>query len=286
MPKCTNAHVHALQVAKKRAEVKAHQERVAALTKEEAAAAAALAALDEEVAALAAQAAEVRGSQDKVEAELAELRAAAAGHSGEALKLKRAAGAAETEAERLAGRMRDVLAAAEMDHVPLPTRRKRGCGSAGDDEQDEEDEEEINEEADQDAMEVDDGDGAGTSAGGGGGGGGGGNPAAHLDFGRLDKAARAARGAREREAADADLRAKIDELSKELAARAPNLKAVEQYAAVKEKEREHQAALDEARSAAAAAAEGFDKLRQQRHERFMKVRRMMGAGRDGKATDK
>ena len=54
-----------------------------------------------------------------------------------------------------------------------------------------------------------------------------------LDFSGLKRAKTAVRGAKEREALDADFRAEVEQREKALSKAAPNLKALQQFEAVK-----------------------------------------------------
>jgi structural maintenance of chromosome 1 len=63
--------------------------------------------------------------------------------------------------------------------------------------------------------------------------------------------------------------AKIDELERDVEASAPNLKALEQYAGLKEKEKEAVDAFEAARAELSEAGSKFEKIRQQRYELFM-----------------
>ncbi|KAG2428316.1 hypothetical protein HXX76_010464 [Chlamydomonas incerta] len=90
-----------------------------------------------------------------------------------------------------------------------------------------------------------------------------------LDTRRLSKAQLAATSARERERVRAELEGRVAAAAAALAARAaPNMRAGEQYGAIKERERAQLAELHAAQSAAGAAAEAFARLRGQRHDLF------------------
>jgi len=96
-------------------------------------------------------------------------------------------------------------------------------------------------------------------------------PAAAYDFSRLPRHLAAAAASSPRDAARvaADLRADIDARAASLARGAPNLKALDQYEAVKARERDQADEVDAARGAARAAADAYARLRARRHALFM-----------------
>ncbi|KAG2489243.1 hypothetical protein HYH03_012263 [Edaphochlamys debaryana] len=89
-----------------------------------------------------------------------------------------------------------------------------------------------------------------------------------MDVSRLTKQQLAADTKREREKAEAELRGRIGALSEALEKEAPNMRAGEQYEAVRAREREQLAALQVAQSEAAAATSEFNNVRGQRHTLF------------------
>lgn len=212
---------------------------------------------DEDMAALTEQ---VKG----LEAELSSLRSRESSFNADESKLRRALAAEVGALETLTQRQLAIIQAAELDQVPLPRKAGADAGTAEDGTQAE-------------AMDID---GATTGTEGGTEGGtdaggrrGGDDPSAVLDFAALKRAnaAAAAGGAREREAAERELRASAARLAGDLEALTPNLKALEQYEAIKEKEREQQAALDAAKAEATAAAEAFEAVRRRREELFTRA---------------
>ena len=92
---------------------------------------------------------------------------------------------------------------------------------------------------------------------------------ASFDFASLPRHLTAATSSSDRARVEASLAADAERLTVELAAGAPNLKAVAQYGDVKERERGLAADLDAARAAARDAADAFARVRSRRHALFM-----------------
>eukprot|EP00798_Chlamydomonas_sp_ICE-L_P016806 gene16806-23088_t len=91
-----------------------------------------------------------------------------------------------------------------------------------------------------------------------------------LDFSELPRPLSSkSMGAKEKEAAERQIQQKIADVMAEMEKSAPNMKALEQFEAVKEKEREVNAALDQARQETQSAADAFRKVHQRRYDTFM-----------------
>ncbi|EIE20863.1 RecF/RecN/SMC protein [Coccomyxa subellipsoidea C-169] len=89
-----------------------------------------------------------------------------------------------------------------------------------------------------------------------------------LDFSGLKRQLTAARSEADRESLHSDFRREIDARVAALAHVAPNLKALEQFQAVKAREREQEVVLEAARKEAKAIAKAFNGVRQQRYDAF------------------
>ena len=236
-----------------------------------AAAAASMQAAEGELAGEAAKVADLKAQAEGAEAAAREKRKAAGAATAKAAALKAAGAARAADVEAAAGRAADVLETADMEGVVLPrldpAARRRGRRGRGD------------------SMEVD-GEEEGAEGGGGAdaddlGAGGLEDAAAAaaalaalaaLDFGDLPAELKAAAASpRERERVEAALRAEIEEHAADLAKGAPNLKAVDQYEAVRAREAAQAGELDGARSAAREAADAFEGIRARRHDLFMRA---------------
>ncbi|EFJ43425.1 structural maintenance of chromosomes protein 1 [Volvox carteri f. nagariensis] len=280
-------------------ELSEHSARQAVLEKEAAAAQAATADVEVEVKALTDKMDDLRNKVAAEEERIAELQRSASDLVRRTAELRRGASRAGLAVEDRATRMLDVVNSARLEQVKLP--RKRRTTESEDDEEDE-DEEMADQEAgatargggafiDLDALVAGIGGGedggetatAEGSAGGGSGAGGSsgeGPPSTRalasamselvrqLDTSRLSRQQLAAETARERERVVSELRDRITALQSELDKAAPNMRAVEQYGAVKEREREQLAALHAAQAEATSAAEEFNRVRTQRQDLF------------------
>jgi structural maintenance of chromosome 1 len=266
------------------------------------------AALEEAAAEARREAEALSGRASEAEAELRTFRERAQGHEREAARLRRAAEAAREALEQERARARDVLSAAALERLKLPRLDGReeeegeeegeeggaaAGGSGGDAEMAEarpparrrsrrgsgDDEEE-----DEDAMEVDGG-GKGKkkkSKGGGGdddeqqeeqqeeGDGDNDDPGAALDFALLQRkhTQPSSRQPSERAAVDRQLRDIAQALAQALERSSPNLKAIEQYDKLKEREAEAAASLEAARRDAQRAARLFAEVRHRRRAAY------------------
>ncbi|GLC53760.1 hypothetical protein PLESTB_000784200 [Pleodorina starrii] len=255
--------------------------RKEALEKQAAEAQAATAAVDGEVKGLTDKMDELREKASGEEEAIKELQRSASDLGKRTADLRRAANRAGMAVEERATRMLDVVNNARLEQVKLPRRHV-----------DEDDEDEEMEDADGaggaaaqfidlDALVAGIGGGLeGSEANGATPGGSEGGPStralvsamqelvARLDTSRLTKQQLAAETARERERVLGELRERISALHTELDKAAPNMRAVEQYGAVKEKEKEQMASLQAAQAESTAATEEFNRVRTQRHDLF------------------
>ncbi|PSC68712.1 structural maintenance of chromosomes 1 [Micractinium conductrix] len=204
-----------------------------------------------EIAELAQQVAAKRGELEALEADLKEYRERVAQAKDAVAKHRRSIGAKQAAAEDLLSQRADVLEGARMEHVELPVLAG-GDAQAVDDEEEE-----------AAGMEVDGEEGgAGPSS----------APRAgkrkvRLDFSHLPPEARL-RDKKNRERWERERLAEIEECREQMARLAPNLKAVDQYEAIKEKEREQLEELEAARRESKAASEAFQAVQGARHEAF------------------
>ena len=235
-----------LQAAKQASEAQqtGAQQAVAAAQKEASTARSAAAAADEAVSAL----------QRSVSSLTDELGTA-----------KRAVAAKQAALEAVAAQVDGQLRQCAVDGIQLPRLAGGGGGE-------EEEDGELGPSPDVAAMDVDDGDTAGPST----------APSAghgaqrrRIDFSSLPRGMRAAaeaggaKGAQERERLAAELAADVDAKQAALEKLAPNLKAVTQYEAMKERERELSDELEAAKEASKAASDAFAVKRQERYAAFM-----------------
>lgn len=195
-----------------------------------------------------------RRELEALEAELKEVKDRVAATKDAVAKYRRSIGARRAAIEDLQAKRGDVLEAARMEQVPLPVLVD------GSQQSDDEEEEGA------DGMDVDGGEG-GSGAG----------PSSaqkqrkvRLDFSGLDAAAKL-RDRKNRDAWEKEVLASIEEMRAELSRLAPNLKAVEQYEAIREKEREQLEELEAARRESKAATEAFQTVQQKRYDAFMQA---------------
>ncbi|KAI3423850.1 hypothetical protein D9Q98_009684 [Chlorella vulgaris] len=242
-------------IASKEAAVEAERAALAERQQEEKRYAKDIEKAQSEAAALQREVAAKVGQLEGLEAELQEMRERVAAHKDAVAKHRRAISGQQAALEDLHSKRRDVLETAAMEQVALPV--------LVDGSQQAEDEEEEEEEAEDggDAMAVDGEAPASAAAAG--------SQSARirLDFSSLDAPARL-RDARSRAAWEAERVANIEEMRADLARLAPNLKAVEQYEAMRAKEREQLEELETARRESKAATEAFQAVQQRRYDSF------------------
>lgn len=211
---------------------------------------------------------------DKLDVSIRELKQVALNQAAEVVALSRVLSRAQSTATALVARQRDVEETAAMEQVQLPVvtkkaaGRKRGRGSrktrktaavAVEEGENNDEEQHCDDEEDKGADDGSSPDGTPKS------------PSASTesyDFSslpeelRLTDPASRARVEMEHEQMVASLRASLERLT-------PNLKAFEQYEAVRDREREQLEELDGARRRARSATSAFETVRSSRHEAFL-----------------
>ncbi|KAL4421458.1 hypothetical protein ABPG75_010749, partial [Micractinium tetrahymenae] len=240
------------QISAKEAELEREQGALAAARREEKKHAKESEAVQAEIAELQRQVAGKRGELEALEAELKEYRDRVAAAKDTVAKHRRAIGTRRATVEDLHTKRADVLESARMEQVALPVLTD---GAA---EADAEEDEEAPEDG-AEGMEVD-GEEAGPSTQK--------KKKARLDFSGLPPEARM-RDRKNKERWECERLAEIEDLKAEIGRLAPNLKAVEQYEAIREKEREQLEELEGARRESKAATEAFQAVQQARYDAFM-----------------
>ncbi|EFN54639.1 hypothetical protein CHLNCDRAFT_52951 [Chlorella variabilis] len=238
----------------KEAELEAERRALAARQQEEQKFAKEGEAAQAEIAELQREMGEKRKELEGLEAELKELKERVAANKDAVAKHRRSIAGQQSALEDLWTKRADVLETASMEQVALPVLVD-GSQQAEDDDAEEEEEEEGAA-----GMDVD-----GQAAAG---------PSSsqkikkvRLDFSCLDATARL-RDRKNREAWERERLGNIEEMKAGLARLAPNLKAVEQYEAIREKEREQLEELEAARRESKAATEAFQAVQQRRYDAF------------------
>ncbi|KAM7259549.1 hypothetical protein ACFE04_015290 [Oxalis oulophora] len=97
------------------------------------------------------------------------------------------------------------------------------------------------------------------------------SPGPNFDFSELSRALQQDKSPSERDKIDAEFRQKMESLISEIEKTAPNLKALDQYEALKEKERLVTAEFEAARKEDKQAADAFNAVKQRRYELFMEA---------------
>ncbi|BDA42403.1 Structural maintenance of chromosomes protein 1A [Coccomyxa sp. Obi] len=229
-------------------EVEKIQENLSKLEEEARAAAEAAKSDEQELAAEAARMEELKAKAEAAESEVRAAKKVVAKHLAEGNAARGDLAKHEAALEALATQRSDLLEAAAMQQVALP--RKGDRVQSGEDE----DQDMAQDDADEGADEDDERANASGRF--------------KLDFSGLKGQHKAARSAAEREALHAEFRREIDARVATLAHVAPNLKALEQFQAIKAREREQEQVLEEARKEAKAIAKAFNSVRQKRYDAF------------------
>ncbi|WIA08402.1 hypothetical protein OEZ85_007840 [Tetradesmus obliquus] len=235
-----------VQLAEKQAALEADKQQLQEVAEKEAELEAAAGQLAEQAHAMEQQMEQLRQQAEAAQAGMKELQAQAASYQKDAGKLRGGMAAAATAVEAVRSSRHGLMEAAVLEQVELPYR-----DAADAEEQDA-----------AEAMDVD-GDEAeeATQAGGS-------KKGKVLDFARLSEQDRDATSKKQREAVNKRLKEELDAAAAELAGSAPNMKALEQYEAVREKERQQTLELEAARKTANAASKAFLRIQQQRTQRF------------------
>lgn len=222
-----------------------------------------------------AQEAELRSKLEEMDKESKEFKKAALAAADEAAAKRRSMAAIAARIEQWRQSVVDVLEAAELEGLTLPrlsgrrateaiTAARRRAAEHG-----LSDSEETTEDSNDEPMDLeDDVDGVDPSAASkpkkGSSKGRRKNP---FDFSSLD-GSDLTRGAADRGQWELEMKATIEETAAQLARMAPNLKALEQYEAVKGKEREQVEEVEAARREAKAAADAYESVRTRRLDLF------------------
>ncbi|KAL3149139.1 hypothetical protein ABBQ32_001975 [Trebouxia sp. C0010 RCD-2024] len=185
-----------------------------------------------------------RQAQD-VETQIRELKKSASKQQQQGAAIKRSVTSEQAAVDALLTRQADLLSAAAMEQIQLPQADE------------------------QDSEEMDTEEQAGASG-----------VQVQLDYSSLSREHKAAGEGRERDKLAAQFQADIEERSALLAKLVPNLKAVEQYEAVKERERDSMEELEAAKQQAQAATHAFSAVRQARYDTFMQAFNHISAGID------
>ncbi|KAJ8749142.1 hypothetical protein K2173_013749 [Erythroxylum novogranatense] len=97
------------------------------------------------------------------------------------------------------------------------------------------------------------------------------NPGPYFDFGQLDRSLLQDRRPSDREKIEVDFKQKMDAVVSEIERTAPNLKALDQYEALQEKERAVTEEFEAARKEEKQVADAYNSVKQRRYELFMEA---------------
>mmetsp|Transcript_2185 Transcript_2185/g.5451 ORF Transcript_2185/g.5451 Transcript_2185/m.5451 type:complete len:1077 (-) Transcript_2185:247-3477(-) len=182
---------------------------------------------------------------DANEEEVNAIQKEAAQALGEVNKMRRGIASKKSQLEQLAVQLEDTLEAASIEGVALPHLHRQADATPS-------------------AMQVDGGDGDTemadaemASAEG-----------RDLDFSQLKRTHTATLAPADRDALNEEFKSSIDELVTTMERHAPNMKAMEQYEQIKEKERHHAEELEATKAEAKRATEAFNQLRARRYQLF------------------
>ena len=271
------------KVTSKEAEVAAQKEQLKQLQTEASQHDKAARQASAELRALSEESSKLKEKIEEAEGKVRELKKVAAARAGEEAKLRRGMQAAQAAIASLKGQRADLVKTAGMDQVRLPTTT---ASNGGDRDGGGHRKAKRSRQADDDGGEGDgedmDIDGNGDNAGGGPPGPfntatttttttttkpGSTTSATQFDFSTLSPQEKATLPS-SRPTMDAEFRASLDDIRGQLARLAPNLKAVEQYEAVRQREAQQLEELDSAKREFRVAAETFHSLRQRRIDLF------------------
>ncbi|KAG0580223.1 hypothetical protein M758_4G158500 [Ceratodon purpureus] len=176
--------------------------------------------------------AELRSRADGVEEEIQELKKRGSDDTSSLGNVKRQMTAKETHIEQVNARKQEILESCELDQIKLPTTESsNGLDSSGSSQPSQ------------------------TNA--------------TFDFSRLDRVHRQELRPADKERMEAEFKGKMESISMEIERTAPNLKALDQYESLREKEREFNEEFDAARRAGKEIADKYNAVKQQRYDRFM-----------------
>ncbi|KAI5069842.1 hypothetical protein GOP47_0016143 [Adiantum capillus-veneris] len=171
----------------------------------------------------------IKAKVDEFEKELQELKKRITNGTTNLGKLKRSLSAKETQVEQLKSRRQEVLENCELDQIKLPTVS--------------------------DSMDIDSAESSGQLM--------------TYEYSKLSKFNIEDATSSEIEKLDAEFKAKLASISQELEKTAPNLKALDQYEVLREREREAVEEFEAARREAKEITDKYNGVKQTRYQRFM-----------------
>uniref|UniRef100_A0A0D6QVW1 Structural maintenance of chromosomes protein n=1 Tax=Araucaria cunninghamii TaxID=56994 RepID=A0A0D6QVW1_ARACU len=175
------------------------------------------------------EAEELKSKADDCEGVIQELKKQASNVIANIGKLKRQITAKETQIEQLKSRKQEILENCELEQIKLPTVS--------------------------DPMEIDS---SGPSF-----------QMTNFDFSKLSRSHQQDLRPADREKLEAEFKSKMDSITSEIERTAPNLKALDQYEALREKEREVIEEFEAARREEKEITDKYNSVKQKRYERFM-----------------
>eukprot|EP00850_Spirogloea_muscicola_P013986 SM000098S25066 [mRNA] locus=s98:69413:76675:+ [translate_table: standard] len=228
------------QLERSRESIATNKAKLESLAKEESTVKGAVHDIQEELDKLRQKLQELQALLEDINRQLQEIQKHSSSLSTAAGKLKRQITTLEARLEQLRAKRKEILETAELDQIELPIL---GGGY--------------------ELMEIESG-GLPISA-----------PATEtavqLDYSNLNRKLQKEMDATEREAVENDFASKIEALSAEIEQTAPNLRALDQYEALKEKEREAVEAFEVARQEARTITESFNEIKQKRYDLVMEA---------------
>ncbi|XP_024540007.1 structural maintenance of chromosomes protein 1-like [Selaginella moellendorffii] len=183
----------------------------------------------EQLEAMKADLQELKAKVDDIESEIQEMKKGSSGATGNLGKIKRQIAAKENHIEQLMSRKQEVLDNCELDQIRLPVT---------------------------DGMDID---GAGSSQ----------QAAASYDYSQLSRSHQKDLRPAEKEKLETEFKSKLESITAEMERTAPNLKALDQYESLKEKEKEAAEVYEQARKEAKTVVDKYNAVKQKRYERFM-----------------
>ena len=222
------------------------------------------------------EAAEAKADAEAVEQEVKDVRQRLGVLSQEGAKLQRLVGNKRSVVDALRESRADIIAAARMERIKLPRAED---DEGGDDDDDvlalpapvkkltsgmDDDDDDDDGEVDADAMEADEEERRKSAAGF--------REAAFktkLDYDGLAPRLKKAPRPSDRERIDDELRANVEKKLTQLERLEPNMKAIDQYEGIKEKERAQTEELEECRKKTKAAHDAFERVKSERASTFM-----------------
>ncbi|GLJ44239.1 hypothetical protein SUGI_0924170 [Cryptomeria japonica] len=172
---------------------------------------------------------ELKVKADECESVIQELKKQANNVTANIAKLKRQITAKETQIEQLKSRKQEILENCELEQIKLPTLS--------------------------DPMEIDS---SGPNF-----------PVTNFDYSKLSRSHQQDLRSADRDKLEAEFKSKMDSVMLEIERTAPNLKALDQYEALREKEREVIEEFETARREEKEITDKYNSVKQKRYEKFM-----------------